>query len=122
MNYPHARYSEEPVTTYPLTKDELRALAAHWAYEHLDCNVICRRYGTVGPRELRIWDYAENRLNKIAAILGQQEIEEVLAEVDMKMHRLIGDELWTAFCEGRPILGKDAHAEGKCHLRVVAND
>ncbi len=122
MNYPHARYSEEPVTTYPLTKDELRVLAAHWAYEHLDCNVISRRYGAVGSRELQIWDYTESRLNKIAAILGPHEIEEVLADVDMKMHQFIGDRLWTAFCDGRAILGKDSRPKGIRHLRVVEND
>jgi hypothetical protein len=121
MNYPNARYSEEPVTTYPLTKDELRFLAAHWAYEHLECNVICRRYGAVGPRNLRIWEYTENRLNKIAGILGPNEIEEVLAEVDVKMHQHIGDKMWTAFCDGRAIFGHDALAENQGQIKIVGN-
>ena len=122
MTYALARYSEEPVTTYPLTKDELRALAEHWAYTHLDCSVFCCLYGTVGSTDLRMWEYTEDRLKRIADILGEEEIEKVIAEVDEKMRQRLGDEVWTAFREGRAILGDDALAEGTVQIKEVGND
>ncbi len=122
MRYPLARYSEEPVTTYPLTKDELRALAAHWVYEHLDCSVFCCLYGTVGSTDLRMWEYTKDRVDKIAAILGQEEIDKVIDEVKERMRQRLGDEAWTAFLEGRAICGDDAVAAGECERREVGND
>lgn len=122
MKYPLAKYSEEPVTTYPLTKDELRAVAAHWIYTHLDTSVYCCLYGTVGSTDLRIWEYTKDRFDKIAAILGEDEMEDVIVEVKEKMRERIGEEAWTAFQEGRAILGDDALAEGKVQLEEIQND
>jgi hypothetical protein len=123
MYFPFAHYySEEPVKTYPLTKGELRALAGNWAYEDLDCRVFSCLYGKVGSTDLWMWDYTLGRINKIAAILGQEEIEIVLAEADEKMRQRLGYEMWTAFREGRAILGDDAPAEAKCWRMEARND
>jgi hypothetical protein len=122
MKYPLAKYSEDPVTTYPLTTDELRALAVHWTYEHLDTSVYCTLFGTVGSTDLLMWDYTKDRFDKITAILGQDEMDTVVAEVKEKMRQRLGDEVWTAFREGRAILGDDALAEGEVQIKEVRNE
>ena len=111
MKYPLAQYSEDPVTDYPLTKDELRVLAVHWSEKYLDTSVFCCFAGQVGSTDLRVWDYIADRHKKIAAILGQEEIEKVHAEVNEAMRQRLGEEDWTAFREGRPIFQEQIEAE-----------
>ena len=103
MRYPLAQYSEEPVIDYPLTKDELRALALFWSDKYLETSVFCCHSGQVGSTDLRMWDYANDRLTRIAAILGEDEVKKVDAEVVEIMRDRMGEELWTAFQEGRSV-------------------
>jgi hypothetical protein len=63
-----------------------------------------------------LWKYTEDRLSKIEAILGKEEIEKVLGEVDEKMRNRLGDETWTAFREGRAIFSDEAVANGECQI------
>ena len=111
MRYPLARYSEEPVTGYPLTKDELRILALHWSDKYLDTSVFCCLYGQTGTTDLRMWDYTYDRLEKIAAILGKDEIDKVHDEVVAAARQRMGEELWNAYREGRPVFLEQIEAE-----------
>ena len=101
--YPLARYSEEPVTDYPLTKDELRVLALFWEEEALEARVFCCVFGTVGTTDLRLWACAKDRIDRITAILGNAEMRKVQAEAEERVRERRGEEIWTAFLEGRPI-------------------
>src|SRR5262245_53476550 len=102
MKYPLAKYSEEPVTDYPLTKDELRALAMFWSEEYLDTCIWCCFSAQIGSTEIGIKYYANDRLTRIEAILGEEEIKTVDAEVEEIMRERLGEKGWKDFLEGKP--------------------
>jgi hypothetical protein len=116
MKYPLAQYTEEPVTDYPLTKDELRGLALFWAKKFLSTSMFCCHAGQVGVTDLRMRDYVNDRLGRIAAIIGEVEVKKAHAEVEQNMRDRPGEELWTEFLEGRSADWIPSHAK-KTRLR-----
>lgn len=123
MEYPLAKCSEEPVTDYPLTKDELRALAMFWSEQYLDTSVWCCFSAQVGSTELGIWHYANDRLTRIEAILGEAEIKKVDAEVEEIMRKRLGEEGWATFrkgetCEWVPVSAEDIARREEIRKRI----
>jgi hypothetical protein len=110
MNYPLAKYSEEPVTTSPLTKDELRVLAMHWTEKYVESSVVCFPNGTIAT-DFDLWEYAVDRLNKLTAILGDVEIQKVRDEAEEVMRKRIGEEAWGKYLQTRAVRGDNARRE-----------
>lgn len=99
LKYPLAKHSEKPVTTYPLNKDELRVLALFWAHKKLETLLFQWLYETFESTDEQIYDYADDRLTKIAAILDWGEVDQLDAEVAEGTRKRVGEEGWTAFKE-----------------------
>ena len=58
-----------------------------------------------------MWDYTHDRLEKIAAILGKDEVDKVHDEVIQEARNRMGEELWSAYREGRPVFLEQIEAE-----------
>jgi hypothetical protein len=122
MRYPLAKYSEKRVTNYPLTKDELCILAKSWFEQSLDASVFCCLAGQVGSTELRIWDYADDRLARIVKILGRKELDQLRKEAEKVMRERVGEHYWRAFQERRPILQEEANARQNESMTFVPDE
>jgi hypothetical protein len=103
---PFSELSEETAPTYPLTKDELRYLAVHWATMQVKNDAWCVVFDTGGSLELAIARYTTGRLKHIAAILGDHEMAAVFREADEQVRQTIGDEFWADYQERR-VLGME---------------
>jgi hypothetical protein len=95
--------SGERVFDYPLSREEVRLLALHWAEEHVDTVAFSVLIGSWGTTDLRITRYTADRWNAAAAILGQTEMEAVGREADARVQERIGDEAWAAFKAQDPL-------------------
>jgi hypothetical protein len=103
--------SGEFIAGYPLTKEELRLLAIHWATLHIDNAAWCVLAATVGTTELGVADYTGTRLDLIAGILGDEAIEAAYFAAEERIRERLGDELWTAFRERKPVLRERMDAD-----------
>lgn len=99
---PLSKLSHEPAPGYPLTMEELRLIAVHWAAVHRDTSVFCALASQLGSTDLRIEAYTADRLGLIAGILGEFEMALVYQEADDLVRKKIGDEWWTAYLQGSP--------------------
>ena len=103
---PFSYLSEETAPTYPLTTDELRYLAVHWATMQVKNDAWCVVFDTGGSLERAIARYTTGRLKHMAAILGDHEMAAVFREADERVRRTIGDEFWALYQE-RGALGME---------------
>ena len=99
---PLSKLSQEAAQGYPLTKEELRLIAVHWAAVHRDTWVFCTLVSQTGSTDLRIGAYTADRLRLITGILGESEMALVYQEADELVREKIGDEWWTAYLQGSP--------------------
>lgn len=82
--------SATPVTDYPLTKEEVRLLALHWAnldFENLPFNPLCEPSKSAGVRLAR---YTRGRLEAATNVLGREEIATVRAEAPKPISNKLG--------------------------------
>jgi hypothetical protein len=100
--------SRSAVAGYPLTEEELLLLAEHWWTVVLDLRAWWTLSANVGGSEARDHRHALDRLELLAVTLGRGEIERrrILAEV--RLRERLGEKLWAAFREGRPLLQENA--------------
>ena len=99
---PLSRLSQEAAQGYPLTKEELRHLAVHWAAVHRDTWVFCTLASQTGSTDLWIGAYTADRLSLIEGLLGESEMALVYQEADELVRKKIGDEWWAVYLQGRP--------------------
>src|SRR3989442_683651 len=88
----------EPVEGYPLTRFELQVLARHWAREELDISIFGFLYATTGSTEIRLKPHAQDRLRRIAELVGEEEVAKEEKQVQDAMRERIGDDYWRVFC------------------------
>jgi hypothetical protein len=90
--------------SYRPTNHELRVLAEHWAEQALATDVFYFVYAQTGSSEWRRRAYAERRRARIADILGQEAMDEVLASVKKKVQedRQLSDQEWAIYERGDP--------------------
>jgi hypothetical protein len=100
---PFSKRSAELVENYPLTKEELRLLAVHWMEAHIDNKAWCVLHSTSGGAELQVSGYTAERVNLIAGILGDDEMDSVFREADEWLRNKLGDAFFTAYKEGWPL-------------------
>jgi hypothetical protein len=101
-------FSRTPATGYPLTEGELITLAEHWWSVALDHRAWWTLSATVGGGEARDHRHALDRLELLAEIVGRGEIERIGKLAEGRLRERLGEELWTAFQEGRPLLQEEA--------------
>src|SRR5262249_30721406 len=72
---------DESAGEYPLTLEELKAVARLWWEQYIDTEFFCWLYNTTGGTDLRRCEYASRRLKRIEKLLGEAASEKVYAEV-----------------------------------------
>ena len=89
---------------YRPTHHELRVLAEHWAQQALCTEVFYFLYAQTGGTESRLLAYAGRRCDRIADILGQEPMNEVLASVRKQVQEkyVLSDQEWAVFERGDP--------------------
>jgi hypothetical protein len=102
--YPLTKRCDEVVCeTFQLNTIELCAVACYWLNEILENKVFCILWGTIGGSDLRIRQYAAERLELIEAILGKEEIRRIEAKNEERTRADLGDELWESFLQGQHV-------------------
>lgn len=92
----------EEVTGYRPTRCELREIVRYWAKVRLDIALDWFFWESTGSTEIRLDPYAASRLGKLARVLGDDTVEQVLREVRQKERRSIGAGTWRIFTQGTP--------------------
>lgn len=84
------------------TKHELIQIAKYWLLCLLDNDFYFFVHGQTSSTEWRINIYSNRRINRIAEILPEQELNEALeeAERDFKQDKKISDDDWDVFKNG----------------------
>jgi len=88
--------SAEPARGYPLTKEELRVLAVHWAAVYFETRVACCVLGQTGSTDLRILENSTLRTALIAENIGEQAMETARREAIKLVREKVGEEAWSA--------------------------
>lgn len=92
--------SATPVTDYPLSKEEVRLLALHWAKLNYANSTFAALRKPVRGEEDRLTRYAQGRLQAAAEVLGQDELAAVLTEAQQPIVEKLGAEGLGAFGNG----------------------
>jgi hypothetical protein len=84
------------------TKRELIQIAKYWFQRRLDNDFYFFVFGQTGSSEWRTNVYANRRINRIADILPEQELNQAIEEVehDFKQEHKISDADWDVFKNG----------------------
>jgi hypothetical protein len=82
---------------YRPSRHELAILARHWFRKNYDDATNCWLYAYSGSSESRRLSYSHRRLNRIGAILGEEEMDKIGQEVDAMCRKEWGEEVWEAF-------------------------
>ena len=82
------------------TRYEMLALARHWRSRILDIELEWFYFQQTGSSEIRVGPYANRRLRRIADVIGEAAVEEVVTEVEEEQRRRMGEEHWRIFTEG----------------------
>ena len=99
------------VPGYPLTREELRILATHWATVYIEASAEATLMNSVGSTDLRLFEYVCVRHRLMEPILGDEAMTEAVREAEGRVRGRIGDDLWAAYLKGESPLGDQAEAE-----------
>lgn len=108
---PFQHFSDNPVSGYPLTDGELTILADRWWDVEYDLGIWLTLCGCYGGAESRDRRYALDRIDLLAGILGEEEIERIREEVETRWKGKLDEKYWTAFKEGRAIFQEEDEEE-----------
>jgi len=86
--------------TFVATHKELLELARYWARELLHCETYCFLYGYSGSSEWRLIEYANRRLERIADILGDDNVKAIFTEVEAEFRTKWGEPAWELYKSG----------------------
>lgn len=99
------------VTGYPLTREELRILAAHWTTVYIDAYAEATLTNSIGSTDLRLLEYIVARHRLMEPILGDEAMTEAVREAEARVRDRIGDPLYAAYLKGESPLGDQLQAE-----------
>ena len=103
------RYSENPVSGFPLTDGDLVVIAETWWDVLIDCDLFCVLTGTgVGGSERYDMRFASERLDRLAEKLGEDEIQRIRGRIEERWRQKIGEVHWNAYKTGNPIIQDEA--------------
>jgi hypothetical protein len=86
--------------TFVPTHKELLELARYWSRELLHCDTVCFLYGYSGSSEWRLIEYANRRLERIADILGDDNVKAIFTEVENEFRTKWGESAWELYKSG----------------------
>ncbi len=84
------------------TKHEVIQIAKYWFHRRLDNSFFFFTFTQTGSSEWRTNSYANRRLDRVAALLSEEEFEKLIVDVerDYKDKNGITDEVWNIFTNG----------------------
>lgn len=109
---PLSRESAVFVTGYPLTREELRILAAHWATVYIEASADATLMNSVGSTDLRLFEYVAARHRLMEPILGDAAMRKAVREAEARVRGRIGDDLYAAYLQGESPIGDRWETEG----------
>jgi hypothetical protein len=112
---PFSFEKDESAGDYPLTLEELKAVARHWWEQYIDTGVCCWMFNTTGGIDLQRFEYASRRLKRIEKILGEEVSEKVYQEVQETFRKRLGDETWQAYLGGYLVFREDTTEEERAY-------
>lgn len=90
------------VAGFVATKDELLQLARYWATEILNLDFTYFLYQCTGSSEWRTSLFARRRLDRIADLIGTQEVSNAFNEAEQAFARTVERRAWRIFKSGSP--------------------
>ncbi len=108
---PLSQESAVLVTGYPLTREELRILAAHWTSVYIEASADATLMNSVGSADLRLLEYVAARHRLMEPLLGDAAMREAVREAEGRVRDRIGDELYAPYLKGESPLGDQSEAE-----------
>jgi hypothetical protein len=118
MEGPGARECPE----YVPTVQELRWLAAQWLREWVAAQLEDFFCGSSRPLDFSMANLAMARLDRIAGVIGTEEINRVRVEVDREVKYRLGPKLWHIFSTYDGVVWQDRWAEIRVELGRQAHD
>jgi len=105
---------------YIPTEDEFRELARYWITEILESETGTFLAGDIGRHDLWVRTFGRQRLNDIAAIIGERAVKKIILQVENEFRRKLGDRRWHIFEHGtdaeRNGIIEETHAGWDCPL------
>jgi hypothetical protein len=108
---PFQHFCNNPVSGYPLTDGELTILADRWWDVAFDLRIWLTLSGCYGGAESDHKNYALDRIDLLAGILGEQEIQRIHDEVEARWKDKLDEKYWRAFKEDHAIFQDEAAQE-----------
>lgn len=90
------------VAVYEPTKHELSIVARHWIRELLEIDIFWFLYSTTGSWEVRTRSYSIRRLERIADVIGEDALNEIVRQEGEIARRRLGARYWHIFEHGTP--------------------
>jgi hypothetical protein len=93
-------HGAEEVKEFVPTRHELLQLAQHWARTAIEIEYDWFLYQDCSSSEWRQTSFAWRRVNRIARVIGEEEVNKAIEQVKTEMGENAGPKTWHAFWEG----------------------
>ena len=90
----------EVLPTYGPTRHELLELTRYWMAQVLEIEMFWFLTATSGSHDCTMLPYAKKRLDRIAKVLGEKAVKEVVTQVQNEYRREMGDKNWEILLHG----------------------
>lgn len=90
----------EEVTGFKPTRHELLQLVKYWYGRLLDINWSYFVYAQTGSTEIRLGPFAQRRVNRAAAVIGEDAVGKAIEEVRNDFKAKVDARLWEIFENG----------------------
>jgi hypothetical protein len=115
------RYSENPVSGFPLTDGDLVVIAETWWDVFIDTDLFCVLTGSgLSGAEWHDMHFASDRLDRLAETLGKDEILQIRGRIEERWRQKIGEVHWNAYKTSDPIIQKAAAERSEKRARRSA--
>ena len=91
----------EEIPDFVPTRHELLVLAKYWTQERLDQEFWCFCTQSSGSTEWRLWKYARLRIDRIADLIAEEEVDCAINDAIAELGGKYGDDIfWSTFIDG----------------------
>ncbi len=85
---------------FVVTPDELLVLVKHWATVSLDVDCFAVTHRQVGDWHFSRQDFADERIDEIVALIGDEAVQKAVNEVRKDFERSVRSRSWRIFRHG----------------------
>ena len=90
----------EEVPGFVPTRHELIQLVEHWAWVRLNTIFKVFQTAVIGSTDMRKVSFAEERIRSIELLLGEEEVNRVIAQVESEFGEKVDKRVWEIFLHG----------------------